>query len=168
MKFPPSLAFTDGHRNTNIVKKDPSFITANYWADVEEKNFLGNMPRFYKTLTAAQLPHDYLQEYNIIGYPYLTWACLDKAREVKHRIHVAIREWNTQAEFNSFVESKGGRGDPDLEGVEGSLCDYYEADETGILKDTDCNDVWDLDNIESVSAGSGRLYNPYPEIIYSK
>ena len=61
------------------------------------------------------------------GHPFITWSCLDNAKEVKHRIHLLIREWNTQEEFNRFKESNGSRGDPDTEGIEGSGCDYYEA-----------------------------------------
>ena len=167
-KIPSIFSVYDGHRNTNVVKKDPAFVTANYWTDVEDKNFEGNAPRFYRAPMATQLPSSVLEVYDITtGYPYLTWSCLNKAREIKHRIHVAIREWNTQGEFNTFVENKGGRGDPDLEGAEGSICEYYEAGEANILKDTDCNDVWDVDDMESsAEAGSGRQYNPYPEIIY--
>ena len=167
-QIPSIFSVYDGHRNTSVVKKDPSFVTANYWTDVENKNFEGNMPRFYRTPTATQLPSAHLEEYNIIGYPYLTWTCRNKARERKHTIHVVIREFNTQKEFDTFVKSRGGRGDPDLEGSEGSTCEYYKAGEASLLKDTDCNDVWDLDNLESSEVGSGRLYNPYPEIIYKK
>ena len=167
-KIPSIVSVYDGHRNTSVVKKDPSFVTANYWTNVEDKNFKENMPRFYRTPTATQLPSAHLEVYEITGYPYLTWTCRNKARERKHSIHVAIREWNTQEEFNTFVKSKGGRGDPDVEGAEGSICEYYAAGEVSLLKDTDCNDVWDLDNLESAEAGSGRQYNPYPEIIYKK
>ena len=166
-EIPSLISVYDGHRNTRVAsEKDPSFITANYWTDVEDKNFSENMPRFYRTPTSAQLPNAHLRPYDVTGYPYLTWSCLNKAREIKHRIHLVIREWNTQEEFNTFVESKGGRGDPDLEGAEGSICEYYEAGEANILTDTECNDVWDVDNLESSEAGSGRLYNPYPEVIY--
>ena len=167
-QIPSIVSVYDGHRNTIVVKKDPSFVTANYWTNVEDKNFEGNRPRFYTTPTVSQLPSAHLQEYDITGYPYLTWSCLNKARERKHTIHVTIREFNTQEEFDTFVKSRGGRGDPDLEGLEGSTCEYYEAGEANLLKDTNCNDVWDLDNLESAEARSGRQYNPYPEIIYKK
>ena len=151
----------------------PSLINANYFVDIEDKNFLGDGPRVYKTPTKCQLPggcSTYLNVYNYqqTGYPYFTWACLNQAYEIKHRIHVAIREWNTQEEFNAFVESKGGRGDPDLEGSEGSVCEYYEATEKDLVKDTACNDMWDLDNLEDQKTGASttHYYNPYPEILY--
>ena len=48
---------------------------------------------------------------------FITWSCLDKAKEVKHRIHLLIREWNTQEEFNRFKESNGSRGDSDIVGI---------------------------------------------------
>ena len=66
---------------------------------------------------------------NLEGHPFITWSCLDKAKEVKHRIHLLIREWNTQEEFNRFKESNGSRGDSDIVGLEGSGCDYYESNQ---------------------------------------
>ena len=147
--------------------QDPAFITANYWSDVENKDFLSNNPDFYISPTASELPADYLRPYTgKQGYPYVTWSCLDKAREVKHRIHLVIREWNTQEEFNSFISTEGSRGDPDVVGAEGSFCDYYEAEEADILRDTDCNDLTDVDNWDAAPSGSGGSYNPYPGIIY--
>ena len=144
----------------------PSFITANYWTNIEDKNFTSSKPKFYTAPTTSQLPKSYLRSLPIQGYPYLTWTCLDKAREIKHRINVGIREWNTQEEYNSFKETKGSRGDPDIEGQEGSFCEYYEAEENDILKSTLCNDIMDLDDWEKEDHGSGSNYNPYPEVIY--
>lgn len=146
-------------------RKEPSFITANYWIDAENKDFLNNMPSVYKAPT-RNLPGQRTTPYTrpSTGYPYLTWSCLNAAREVKHRIHLLIREWNTQAEFHSFVESQGSRGNPDEEGAEGSICEYYEAEEGSILRDSECNDFWDLDNYEAL--GNPNNNNPYPKVKY--
>ena len=145
----------------------PSFISANYWTDVENKDFTSsNVPKFYRAPTNTQLPTGLgLRSINVSGYPYLSWTCLDKAREIKHRIHLVIREWNTQEEYNSYKETRGSRGDPDVVGTEGSSCDYYEADEQ-LLRDTNCNDLMDADDWNKEEHGSGSNYNPYPEIVY--
>ena len=65
-----------------------------------------------------------------------------------------------------FKTTTGGRGDPDVVGLEGSACKYYESGESNILKDTACNDIWDADDRDAVLSGSGLDYNPYPEILY--
>ena len=162
-EMPNLISVYDGAKNTS---ENPSFITANYWTDVEDKESATNKPKFYVAPTESQLI-SYLRAYDgSSGYPYFTWSCLDKAEEVKHRIHLVIREWNTQEEFNTFKETEGGRGDPDGVGLEGSSCDYYDSSEKNILKDTNCNDMWDADDREAVSPGTGVSYNPYPEIIY--
>ena len=102
---------------------------------MEDKDSATSLPRFYRTPTESQLPADHLIPIPLalVGHPYLTLSCMNHAYERKHRIHLVIREWNTQNEFNRFVESKGSRGDPDIVGLEGSFCEYYEADEDNIL-----------------------------------
>ena len=169
----PALINTyDGHYDdisTDAKLKRPTFITANYWTDVEDKDSVSNRPKFYTAPTEAQLPKDYLEPLHVnqsSGYPYLTWSCLDKAREIKHRIHLIVREWNTQEEYDSFKDTKGSRGDPDVVGQEGSICQYYEAGEGSILKSTECNDAIDADDWDSQGHGTSRGYNPYPMIIY--
>ncbi|MDE0151322.1 MAG: hypothetical protein OXK80_02340 [Bdellovibrionales bacterium] len=91
------------------------------------------------------------------AYPYFTLECLDSNMEALHRVHLTIREWNTQEEFLSFKESNGGSGDPDIDGEEGSDCPYYEADEK--LGSTNCNDFLDLDDFIDIGI-------PYPRTPY--
>jgi len=190
-EIPALVNLYNGHSDGSILKgKRPSLINANFWKEIEDKKFLEGTPRVYKPPTDPQLPATYhlVYSYQKQGYPYFTWACLNQAYEVKHRIHLALREWNTQEEFNAFVESKGGRGDPDLEGEEGSVCEYYEAGEKNLFTDTSyCNDMWDLDDLEAQPArivvpildsnGNPVLdvndnpttreeYRPYPLILY--
>ena len=87
---------------------------------------------------------------------------MDSAHEVMHRIHLIIREWNSQEEFLNFRESEGSRGDPDVGGVEGSDCDYYSQNETGnTIQFGDCNDAFDAD--DWAEYGGSRQH---PEVIY--
>ena len=88
------------------------------------------------------------------GHPFITWSCLDNAKETKHRIHLLIREWNTQEEFKDFKEN--GRGDPDTDGNEGDSCEHYESKHNTFSR---CNDLYDADDSDNET-------DPYPEIDY--
>ena len=164
-EIPALIDKYDGRKN-NYLTRLPTFITANYWTDAENKDSASNKPDFYiapQTLTEFE-GATYLTPYIGAphgGHPYLTWSCLDKAREIKHRIHLLIREWNTQEEYNSYKETEGSRGDPDVGGSEGTECDYYESEEASVLKDTACNDFTDIDDWDAQIPGY-----PYPEVIY--
>ena len=147
-----------------------TFITASHFTDVEKKNFGTNRPEFYRALTDTELGRN-LRGVAYEGSPFLTYTCLDKSFEVKHRIHLVIREWNTHEQFARFKESKGGRGDPDVVGTEGEACKYYTAQDASIPnRETQCNDFldvkdWFAPNINHGTRGRSS-YNPYPEIIY--
>ena len=159
----------DGMRTTvGLETSGPTFITANYWTGVEDKDFTSNSPKFYRAPRKGTQMESHLETFTTSGYPYLTWTCMDKAREIKHRIHLVIREWNTQEEYNSYKETSGSRGDPDVVGAEGSICDYYESEEPSlsILRDTECNDFIDVDDWDAAEHGSGPSYNAYPKVIY--
>ncbi|MDE0120049.1 MAG: hypothetical protein OXM55_08605 [Bdellovibrionales bacterium] len=167
-EIPALIEIYDGYRGARNRMRAPTFITANYWTDAEDKDSATSKPRFYTPPTSFQLPREYLHPVILEGHPYLTLSCMNHAYERKHRIHLLIREWNTQEEFNRFVESEGSRGDPDVAGEEGSFCEYYEGDEETILpQDTQCNDSFDADDWNNVDPGTGRGYNAYPQIIYN-
>ena len=150
-----------------------SFITANYWDGIEEGSE-SDRPKFYLSdqgsgsyIDHMPLPKD--------GNPYITWSCKDRGYEVKHRIHLIIREWNTQEEFLLFKDSEGNRGDPDNVGDEGAVCDYYEQDKDNLyqLSDGQCNDAVDVDDWKDHEALGDLLNNlidgydyPYPELAY--
>ena len=148
-----------------------TFITANHFTDVDKKDFGTRKPEFYRALTDTELGNG-LKAVKYEGSPFLTWTCLDKAFEVKHRIHLVIREWNTQEQFARFKESQGGRGDPDVAGVEGEACEYYKAQDANIQSlETQCNDFLDVTDWEAVGIQGSRGstgYNPYPEVIYQQ
>ena len=65
--------------------------------------------------------------------------CLDEGDEVIYSIKLKIREWNTTADFNTYLAS--GTGDPDVSGVEGTNCEYEDPD------DDQCNDRTDWDDL---------------------
>ena len=130
------------------TKNRYSLPTANFFKAIEDEK-TAEPPAFYNS------PPDPTPENpaRVRGHPFLTWSCFDPAREVKHRIHLLIREWNTKEEFTRFKESEGGSGDPDISGAEGSECEYYEKDKAIF---GDCNDLYDSDDTIK-----------YPEIKYS-
>ena len=131
------------------VKNNYSLPTANFFKGIEDDKETSEFPPFYNP------PED--SGISVKGHPFLTWTCFDNSREVKHRIHLLIREWNTQEEFNRFKESNGSRGDPDtggIDGKEGSECEYFEK-KTPIFDD--CNDLRDADD---------PIGKVYPELKY--
>ena len=141
-------------------KKIPSFINANHWEDAEDKEFLSSESKL-KVYFSEEPPKPFIKN-DIGSNPYFVWTCMDRAKEVRHRIILMVREWNTQKEYNRFKESLGSSGDPDIAGEEGSLCDYYTSDEKTLFdRDSLCNDFLDLDDWEEESYGK-----TYPEVIY--
>ena len=144
------------------VKKFVTFPTANYFTSIERDKKTTDLPSFYTANEnkPKEDPCGYNKKtgQNIRcpkGHPFLTWTCLDKAKEVRHRIHLLIREWNTVAEFTKFKESKGGRGDPDIKGKEGELCDYFTASR----EDNTFGKCGDLDDADDQDGS-------YPELRY--
>ena len=124
-----------------------SFVIANHWEGIENES--SELPGFYKSVNDDVPPgHRALSD----GYPYITLGCQDKGREVKYRIHLIIREWNTKGEFREF--KSGGTGDPDVAEKEGSDCDYYEQEDDNIDDvyrrgegaGEECNDMVDADD----------------------
>ena len=88
------------------------------------------------------------------GHPFFTWSCLDHGLEVKHRIHLIVREWNTEDEFNAYKESNGSRGTANKNNEQDG-CSAYESD-NWINYESECNDLSDVDD----------LGNNYPEVGY--
>jgi hypothetical protein len=64
--------------------------------------------------------------------------------EMKNRIRVYIRDWNTLEEFNRYGTSQGAEGNPDQKGVESVQCDYELSDNVVFDK---CNDAQDWDDL---------------------
>ena len=129
-----------------------SFVTANYHEDIEDAG--SAQPSFYNT--SSLHGGSTLSE----GYPYITWACLDGAHEVRHQIHLILREWNSREEFADFIESEGSSGDPDVTGTEGGNCDYYE--QVSGAGFSECDDAIDADAWKDVRDPDEN----WPHIIY--
>ena len=151
------------------IGRATSFITANHWEDVEDKDFNSSKSKLkiysVQDLTQEDINNGFTLDNLPGGQPFFVWSCLDKAKEIKHRIILLIREWNTQKEYNKFKETSGSSGDPDIVGAEGDLCDYYTTDEKDLFRyDSDCNDYLDLDDWINESDPS----DPYPEVIYKE
>ena len=137
--------------------ENKTFVVANYYDGIEDFNF-HKLPHIYKTEESYQKnPTEPLPQ----GYPYFTWSCLDSAHEVKHRIHLIIREWNTVEEFNKFVDSNGTRGDPDIDGLEGEGCDYYSLPED-LTQEQRSKFMYDCDDMMDFFEKTGY----YPEVHY--
>ena len=133
----------------NLLSKNKtrhSFPTANFYDKIGEDDE-PTFPPEYRNRSK-------LTEFYPKSYPYITWSCLDQNYEVRHQIHLIIREWNTQEEFLNFKESNGSSGDPDTGGDEGNGCDYYTANNNARYFGK-CNDLYDLDDQDK-----GRCSNP--------
>lgn len=68
------------------------------------------------------------------------FGCYDAGLELKHSLRVYIREWNTAADFLAYEASDGATYNPDVDGGEGTNCDYVG---TGL----GCNDFSDMDDL---------------------
>lgn len=86
-------------------------------------------------------------------YYFFSVECLDPASEVLHALHLMIQEWNTYEEFYDHWVSKGAtqENDPDVEGTEGSDCDYEEDRLGSTSYYPECNDMLDLDDFSEVA-----------------
>lgn len=95
--------------------------------------------------------------------------CLDAGFEVKHEIHVYIREWNTLADFATYVASEGATYAPNTTGDEGTTCAYDPV--FGTNKCNDSKDYWDiLDKVggsypTTPTTDDGKRVNYFPNIV---
>ncbi len=142
-RIPAIIKVLDRKEKINGLKTEKnSFVTANYWEGVTDNS---ESPSFYESVSEKGTPdfHERIGD----GYPYITFSCEDRAEEVKHRIHLIIREWNSVEEFMDFKDSQGDNGDPDVVGASGSDCDYYEDDNDNVRAgESKCNDMDDVDD----------------------
>ena len=132
----------------------------------------------------------FLQESSYLFLPrlFFEFTCKDGAGEDLHKILLMVREWNTLEEFIRFHDAGGSNdADPDVEGLEGTDCDYEEMGsfERG---ENQCNDLLDLDDIancnssfhpfwcecfagqgaERCRTNSGSASGMYPRISYTQ
>ena len=78
------------------------------------------------------------------GQDSYEYSCLDSAFEVRHRIRVYVRKWDTYQDYVNFITTAGAVSFPNRSGVEGTGCN-------GVIGP--CNDFPDSDDLVN-SVGS--------------
>ncbi|MGE4133268.1 MAG: hypothetical protein AB7F86_16615 [Bdellovibrionales bacterium] len=98
--------------------------------------------------------------------------CLDQAHEVKHRIQLYVREWDTYANFVTYGTTNGVSGSPDIAGSEdGVACNYgfgsgfpcddrYDVDDLLNLQDSDLSVT--TDTYKTIVGSESLRYNYFP------
>jgi len=163
-------------RHTGAIRIHPLYFSigiSNYYEGIEDLEWSGDgrcddCPNIFKSevsnlrgIEGGDLAFSAQEQ--LLGYPYYTLECLDSNMEAIHRVHFIVREWNTLEEFYEFQDSAGDNGDPDVEGVEGEDCNYYDPDEFT----NNCNDLYDLDDIIRNPRAAPPALN-YPQINYGQ
>lgn len=73
------------------------------------------------------------------GNDAYTFSCLDAAYEIKHRIRVYVREWDTYTDYLAYITTEGVTAAPDNKGVAPVVnCEGLPGD---------CNDYVDIDDL---------------------
>lgn len=94
--------------------------------------------------------------------------CLSRAYEIKHRIRVYVRDWDTYPDFLAYIDSLGTIFNPDRSGDDGTSCE-------GLNLPYPCNDIRDVDDFLNLTLGlpsydtSGSVANRalyFPQIPY--
>ena len=89
------------------------------------------------------------------GNEAFEFECLDGAFDIKHRLRVFIREWNTFSDFLLYQTTSGVTENSDVSGTEGDDCDY------STIFGGNCNDFRDFKDVLNSAGGS---YNTTPGI----
>jgi len=90
---------------------------ANYFNRAADHSGAGESATIASFHSASFVPGDNTVQAPInmaIGFPFYQIDCLDHDFELKAQIRVMVREWNTQAQFDSFAS--GSSGNPDVVG----------------------------------------------------
>ena len=144
---------------------DSNMILSNYY-DSAAHNHVGFVDPTPSSLPYCVTPIDDINGDPINpAHPSYTYDCLDEAREVRNRINVYIRDWDTNEQFNLYHATRGVTEVPDLwDGDEGVDCDGVAGK---------CNDYWDLDDLLQLVNGGvydttdhTLLRNFYPNETY--
>ena len=137
--------------------------------DLREVDRAADLPGFYRTPAGAP---------RLSYRPNLFFAvqCLDQAGEILHELRLAIREWNTYANFARFYASGGEEEeDPDVpelgtssdkRGEEGEDCEYENrkviSEFTSAVEL--CNDFLDFNDY--IGSDEGAPANLFPRLDY--
>ena len=130
--------------------KSHNYSAANYYAGISSPGAASAMNHTHNgfvSATSSTLPYavapidDRDGSLLASANPSYMFKCLDTAFEVKHRIQVYVREWNTYTQFLAYGTSTGVSGNADVGGVEDGVdCNYGFALES-------CNDGYDWDDL---------------------
>lgn len=147
----PLVYYTEGSGLNEVYKVSgpidkrlgENYTVSNYYGDMDHTHN-GFVDARTTTLPYAFDPVDDLDGSAMpIGKDAYTFECLDTSWEVKHRIRIYVREWNTYSQFIAFGASEGVSGNPNVGGVEDGInCDYSSNFNYG-----NCNDMWDFDDL---------------------
>ncbi len=127
-----------------------NYSVANYYGDLDHTH-----TGFVDLVTTSTLPYAYEPiddrdgSYIPSTEPRLKLECLDTAFEVKHRIQVSVREWNTYSNFLAYATSNGTTSvnTANTGGVEnGVACEYTFGGA--------CNDKRDWDDLLNLLDGN--------------
>lgn len=79
--------------------------------------------------------------YLISAHDSYEFRCIDEADEVKHRIRVYVRDWDTYPDYLAYISSQGGIAVPDrgADPEPGTNCNSVAVNES-------CNDHYDADD----------------------
>lgn len=141
--------------------------TVPYWNGTALVNDSSTLP--YAVDPIADRSGDLLMPGNM----HYVFDCLDSAFEVKHRIHLRVREWNSYAGYLAYGASNGATVNSDVVGSEGATC----PENIGIVGGY-CNDNMDWEDtfpvisgdvsgfqtLNSVNAYAGNRYYYFPRI----
>ena len=88
-----------------------------------------------------------------VGSDAYVYECLDEAWQVKHRIRVYVREWDTYPDYLNYLASSGVVTAPDLGigGIEPTNCPGVEGP---------CNDQYDNDDFLELLGGTYDMSAP--------
>ena len=134
----------DGVNNTN------NYYLANYY----DKSGVHAHTGFVATQSSSNLPYaiepidDRSGSLIQSGNEAYDLRCYDSGLELKNRIRIFVREWNTLEDFLLYGTSSGTDGSADVSGTEGVNCDY-----NGLISGN-CNDHGDWGDLLNRAGGA--------------
>lgn len=135
----------------HIVVEPITYLIANYYDPVDHTHTgivdprSTNLPYFIDPVddrNGTSIPTTTFDPDNFLvpGNDSYSFECLDEAFEIKHRIRVWVREWDTYPDFLTYISSVGvtsipdrGLTDPDegvdCTGITGACDDFHDVDD---------------------------------------
>ncbi len=132
---------------------------ANWWEAPGAAN--GHTHTGYFSATTTNVPYAFWPVDDLsgsaaaAGSPSWIFVCYDSGGEIRQRIDLYIREWNTLADFVAYETSDSVTYNPDVTGAEGTACDYDP-----LFGYDNCNDFNDFDDILTDVGGTYLTTDP--------